>query len=113
MFYVYSRIYEPAEGGYYAETSKVDECYEYEAIKDAMNHFLSWLDFVEQQGCNVYFKQPCVRTVESKVFQLETLEEPIVKSWTAYPWARYDTKNIGDGFSIEVSDMKPKDEGYY
>ena len=107
MFYVYSRIYESAEGGYYIETSKVDECYEYETIKDAMNHFLSWLDFVEQQGCDVYFKQPCVRTVESKVFQLETLEEPIVKSWTAY-----HTKNIGDSFSIEVSDVKLKDEGY-
>lgn len=47
MFYVYSRVCEPSEGGYYVETSKVDECYEYEAIKDAMNHFLSWLDFVE------------------------------------------------------------------
>lgn len=116
MFYVYSRVYgsvyEPAEGGYYVETSTVDECFEHETIEAAMKEFLSWLDYVEQQGCEVYLKQTEIRTVEGKVYHYETPDEYHVESWTVYPWARYDTKYIGDGFAIEISDVKPEDRPY-
>lgn len=116
MFYVYSRVYssvyEPAEGGYYVETSKVDECFEHETIEAAMEDFLSWLDYVEQQGCKVYLKQTEIRIIEGQVSPFEAPDEYRTESWTVYPWARYGTGYIGDGFSIEISDVKPEDHPY-
>lgn len=116
MFYVYSRVYssvyEPAEGGYYVETSTVDECFEHETIEAAMKDFLSWLDYVEQQGCEVYVKQTEIRIIEGKVSLSETPDEYRTEFWTVYPWARYDTRGIGEGFSIEISEVKPEDRPY-
>jgi hypothetical protein len=116
MFYVYSRVYgfvyEPAEGGYYVETSTVDECFEHETIEAAMKDFLEWKEYVEKQGCVLYKGITEIRTIKSKVYDDEAPGGYFVETRTAYPWVRYDTKYIGDGFSIEISDVKPEDHFY-
>lgn len=101
MFYTYARVYgcayEPAEGGYYVETSYVDDCFEHETLEDAMEDFFMWKKDVEEQGCILHSGITEIHTIRDKTY---------------YPWVRFDTKYIGDGFSIEVSEEKPEDRPY-
>ena len=116
MFYTYIRVYgyayEPAEGGYYVETSYIDECHEHETVEDAMEDFFSWKKYAEEQGCILHSGITEIRTIEDKVYDDESPDGYFIETCTAYPWVRFDTKYIGDGFSIEVSEEKPKDRPY-
>lgn len=116
MFYTYVRIYdyeyEPAEGGYYVETSYIDECYKHETIENAMEDFYNMMERAEEQGSILHCGHTEIRTIVDKVYDDESPDGYFVEMWTSYPWVRYDYKYIGDGFSIGVSEEKPEDEPY-
>lgn len=116
MFYTYARVYgyayEPAEGGYYVETSYIYEYHEHETVEKAMEDFLGWKKYAEKQGCILHSGCTEIRTIEDKVYDDESPNGYYIETWVAYPWARYDTKYIGDGFSLEISEEKPENKPY-
>ena len=118
MFYVYCKrndsVFEPAEGGYWVETSEVMKYDEFDGLSEAYCCLLDYIIELAEDGEYVTKGSWFTGFVNMPYYDdddVEDIEHPDFHLRLPWFYVGY-TGYIGDGFKVGISVEKPEDKPY-